>query len=289
VLKVYDRNGHLKDRAAGYPDQAVSAGFACNTGQANNDAPFIWNGKLYNTDPAAIYTSPGPTAADQIVRVRDAGFYRISYSVLTGNGSIADGRWDVVLRRIAAGTSSWTVKPMGGDLGRFENMGRTSGGYVKFNYSAPIYLGAGDGVMLTINGSNFTYADSSWSNLYIDKVASSVGVAPEPWTHVTSLLNGWTQHPGAGREKVGYRKTPDGMLHIKGEIQPGSSASWALPAFVLPLGYRPATEKRLARMIWAGATPVGHLYINTSGEVTPYSPNTASEFYLTGEGFFLDA
>lgn len=63
----------------------------------------------------------------------------------------------------------------------------------------------------------------------------TVGVAGEP-----AFENGWTNF-GGGFEGARFWKDPEGVVHVEGLIKSGTVTS---TMFTLPVGYRPATNKR---------------------------------------------
>jgi hypothetical protein len=111
-------------------------------------------------------------------------------------------------------------------------------------------------------------------------VASSVGVAPEPWTTAT-YQNGWTTQPG--RLAAAFFKDPHGMVHLRGSLNAQSAT--ALPAFTLPAGYRPAGEMDYPFSYFPVATStmvVGQLNVLADGTVRPViAANTGSGTFST--------
>ena len=116
---------------------------------------------------------------------------------------------------------------------------------------------------------------SGWQDLSI--LPGSVPI--EPW-HVVGaagepfLGSGWT-HLGAPYNNVGFRKTPDGRVQLRGVAVPAAGA--AAIAFTLPVGYRPAATMFVPALGFKSAN--GHLTVNcsigTDGFVQP-SANQAA-------------
>jgi hypothetical protein len=105
----------------------------------------------------------------------------------------------------------------------------------------------------------------------------TVGAAGEP-----GFLNSWLAYGGPGYTTPGFRKFPDGRVRLKGGLRSGVLAQ---PAFVLPVGYRPAQPHRI--IVYGqttGPTVPCLLYIDTSGNVHPYS-GTNTEFDIDGVEF----
>jgi hypothetical protein len=105
----------------------------------------------------------------------------------------------------------------------------------------------------------------------------TVGAAGEP-----GFLNSWLAYGGPGYTTPGFRKFPDGRVRLKGGLRSGVLAQ---PAFVLPVGYRPAQPHRI--IVYGqttGPTVPCLLYIDTSGNVYPYT-GTNTEFDIDGVEF----
>lgn len=75
-----------------------------------------------------------------------------------------------------------------------------------------------------------------------DADGSTVSVSPGSITSeafiAASLENSWVNFSGGFRQ-AGYKKTPDGTIHIRGMVKDGSAAGADI--FSLPSGYRPTT------------------------------------------------
>ncbi|HCQ30141.1 MAG TPA: hypothetical protein DIU39_07635 [Flavobacteriales bacterium] len=80
------------------------------------------------------------------------------------------------------------------------------------------------------------------------------GIVQEPWQNVT-LQNGWINY-GTGYAAPQFYKDKEGVIHVKGLIQNGTTAPGTV-LFNLPLGYRPS-ERRIVQTTTGGtSTPYG--------------------------------
>ena len=102
----------------------------------------------------------------------------------------------------------------------------------------------------------------------------------EEWT-APSFLNGWVDY-GSPFEPAGYFKDTLGILHLRGFIKSGTIG---LPAFILPVGCRPAYEAFYGT---ASNDAFGQCVIQMStgdeGKVIPYIGNN-TWFSLAGITF----
>lgn len=118
--------------------------------------------------------------------------------------------------------------------------------------SSPIAYGA---------GSNEQY--SHWEG---ELLATSAGVAPEPWRTVgnagePAFQNGWTHYDTTTWGPCQFRKDPHGVVWIRGSVKNGSSGA----AFTLPVGYRPSRHAAWPIPYGGGAT--SYLMVRTTGTV----------------------
>jgi hypothetical protein len=70
-----------------------------------------------------------------------------------------------------------------------------------------------------------------------DGVRVCNGASLYPWVAPT-LLNGWVNF-NSGFDLVGYQKSDDGWVSLRGGVAPGTTAAYT-PIFNLPAGYRPS-------------------------------------------------
>jgi hypothetical protein len=101
----------------------------------------------------------------------------------------------------------------------------------------------------------------------------------EAWT-APALLNGWVNY-GAGFNPVGYWRDPHGVVHLRGVVKSGATATSVI--FVLPAGYRPANREAIA--VDAGGA-FGRVDVLPSGDVTPVFGSVA---YMTLDGITFRA
>jgi hypothetical protein len=99
-------------------------------------------------------------------------------------------------------------------------------------------------------------------------VASSVGVAPEPWHQIgnpgePAFQNSWSNYGGGtgAHERGGFMKDPHGFVHLRGLLQ--APASPNVVAFTLPVGYRP-TYIQMFSTVCAG-NAMGRIQVNSDG------------------------
>jgi hypothetical protein len=93
----------------------------------------------------------------------------------------------------------------------------------------------------------------------------------EDWITPT-LLNGWTVGSGYA---VSYRKDADGVVHLRGRVDAGSSSQ----IMALPVGYRPSYTAGFACM----STAYARCTVGVGGEVNAYS--YTSYVFLDGISF----
>lgn len=100
----------------------------------------------------------------------------------------------------------------------------------------------------------------------------------DPW-HSASLVSGWVNF-GVGNAVPGYRREGS-RVYLRGVL---SAGAFGVPAFVLPLGYRPPHNVPLPVVSNAAA---GYLSILVDGSVNPMS-GSATWFSLEGTSFSLE-
>lgn len=87
-------------------------------------------------------------------------------------------------------------------------------------------------------------------------------VVLEQW-NAPSLLNSWTYY-GAPFNTPGYWKDPNGIVHLRGVLKPGT---YGASMFQLPAGYRPAAQELIGVDTFAAADTMGRIEIQTDGNV----------------------
>lgn len=140
-------------------------------------------------------------------------------------------------------------------------------GYVRIGGAA----GSGDGrVMDQGQGWNATWTSPSltWTD----------NSSPLVWTTPT-LSAGWTQYEPAIFSLVGYTKTADGIVHLKGLVGGGSGT-----IFMLPEGYRPKKQKLF---VTVGSDVIARLDVTPAGGVQ-FSSGNSSWLTLSGLSFVAD-
>jgi hypothetical protein len=101
-----------------------------------------------------------------------------------------------------------------------------------------------------------------------DTVWHEVGAAGEP-----PFQNGWTNY-GSGFTGGGFRRMPDGTVHLRGLVRSGTMGA---PIFTLPVGYR-----------WDGATYC-HLPVMSNNALASLLMNSNGELSLgTGSNVWVD-
>ncbi|WP_176016652.1 right-handed parallel beta-helix repeat-containing protein [Burkholderia sp. BCC0398] len=92
--------------------------------------------------------------------------------------------------------------------------------------------------------------------------AGSFIVAPAPFAVVTSgsLTNGWS----LGAYAVGYKKSSDGKVQLRGAVVAGTLGS---PAFTLPQAYWPPQRANFAALTSTGT--LASVIVDTNGNVVP--------------------
>jgi hypothetical protein len=101
----------------------------------------------------------------------------------------------------------------------------------------PISLGAVRG-LIAANSSAIADNAAAVSQNAADIAALQAAQEDTGWIAPT-LLNGYTNYSGTW-EQAGYRRI-NGVVHLRGLLDPPSlSGTPAIPAFVLPVGFRPA-------------------------------------------------
>ena len=107
----------------------------------------------------------------------------------------------------------------------------------------------------------------------------SVGAAPFA---SVSLLNTWT----AGTHTVGYKKFENGLVELRGNATAGVSSLGA-PAFVLPVGYRPAQQRIFACI--TAANTLAQVIVDTNGNVAPNVPGGSAGVVVNLDGCMFNA
>jgi hypothetical protein len=114
-----------------------------------------------------------------------------------------------------------------------------------------------------------------------DQLQSDLNANVEEWISV-SFSNSWVDF-GGGFATTQYRKDPWGVVHIKGAVKNGSSASANM--FTLPVGYRPTETLDFPNVSNAG---LAQIRISTGGVVNAVGGGSTTVTFLNGITFFTD-
>ena len=117
-----------------------------------------------------------------------------------------------------------------------------------------------------INGSDNFNTNDVVTDTELNTAVSSI--EDSGWITPT-FENGWTHYPSPFGD-VRYRKI-NGVVHIEGIMKDGTISN-TLPAFTLPVGFRP--KARLLRATQSDSV-LGRLDVDTNGYVIPYSGSNA--------------
>ena len=120
--------------------------------------------------------------------------------------------------------------------------------------------------MSQIAGVWASLADIEFDTESVSSVTSVVAQPMEPWhtvgaTGEPAFQNSWVA--GASGPVTAFRKDPLGRVHIKGNVQNGTSAS---AVFTLPAGYRPPSNRYFV-VLGAGGAAGNYINITAAGDV----------------------
>lgn len=91
-----------------------------------------------------------------------------------------------------------------------------------------------------------------------------------PWVDVT-LVNGWV-NAGSGYANAGYMIDASGFVHLRGAISSGTAN---VDAFVLPSGFRPATQSLTGVVSGSLSNVLSYVLITPAGAVQ-VGPNSTT-------------
>lgn len=100
-------------------------------------------------------------------------------------------------------------------------------------------------------------------------VGAMSSLAEAPWTAPGAYTNGWTQ-TSAGTFPVGYQRSWDGQVSLRGQVTAGASSS-GQAAFTLPAQYRPS--RALTLPVVKGGGIISYVSVFTTGVVAPAAAN----------------
>lgn len=124
----------------------------------------------------------------------------------------------------------------------------------------------GDAYRNSTTGFLRVYNGASWDE-YGPNNPQISGVALNSWATGT-LQNSWIAAGIAGANATpGYRVTPDGFVHLRGQVKNGTGNA---AVFTLPVGLRPALDMYIVCQGNTGSADVmARLRIGSSGAVAP--------------------
>jgi hypothetical protein len=104
-----------------------------------------------------------------------------------------------------------------------------------------------------------------------------IGDSGEP-----AFENSWVNQ-GTGDEDAAYYKDPYGIVHLRGQVDTGTSGT---AVFTLPEGYRSSAQKQFPADADSSST-YARVQINSNGAVVPYfnAGGAATRFSLDGVSF----
>jgi hypothetical protein len=126
----------------------------------------------------------------------------------------------------------------------------------------------------TIIGPNKYY--SSVTGAEIDPIIVVNGTAISGvWSNGTISLSGWTSQSTGTFHALGYFKTRDGNVLLRGKVA-GAAAAVGSTIFTLPVGYRPQTRGQQLEVFGAvnGVNQIVAIQILTTGQVQILTANT---------------
>lgn len=210
----------------------------------------------------------------------------ISSSTITGLTRAADGGTAYA----HAAANAYIVAPIGGAIDFYEANQAVLNTIGKIAAAGDLLQGSGANTLAKLAASSTTGAvlrsngagmALSWDTTYAPSLDSG-------WSGLPSLLNSWGD-VGAPLASTGYR-VQGNWVHLRGAIVGGASGA---EAFLLPLGYRPATDLVLTAACANGGTRDTCLLsvygvTSTVGEVIPNFTTAGSTVYLDGLRFPKD-
>lgn len=265
ALTIFNRDGTAKNSEPGFAPQSVvarvyRAGAQTSIGLTATNIPF--DAKSF--DPFGFYDTTTYRFQPKV-----AGYYSVNCQLLF-TGIVGGQRVEL---HIAKNGSN--VYRMADATANAADWGVNGSGMVYLNGSTD-YVNVVS--IITTTARNF-YSGESLSYAEFSLVGTSVGVAPEPWHLIGALgepgfQNSWTNWGAAPNPQAGFKKTPDGTIHLKGRLKGGNSSS---TAFTLPTGYRPTDERRITGSpnlvfiqangdvsIWGTSSPITETNIEVS-------------------------
>lgn len=242
MLKTYTADGREKNKGQSYAPQGVACVLAANNPPAVNN-PGNGNPVNFSTveaDPFQMATSTSRITA------KVPGYYEVEATV--GYSGAAACQWRLIKNGAVV-------------LGYHE-----SGGTVwwegKGSIATVVYLGVGDYIETQQSqGPAVNTAALAYRRMSATLVASSVGVAPEPWHTIgnpgePAFTQAGAAPYGGAYTAPAFRKLPDGTVRCRGLVNLASGLAATAVLVTLPAGYRPSAQELLATQSNLGAQRV---------------------------------
>jgi hypothetical protein len=145
---------------------------------------------------------------------------------------------------------------------------------------AHIYIDSGARDTIIGNNKYYNYATGAETTpIIVDNGVGTFGV----WKNATISLSGWTSQ-GATENVLGYFKTRDGTVHLRGRV--AGSATVPATLFTLPTGFRPNTKNIQFSAFGSVSAVRGEVQfvVNAAGSVVILT-NNATALDLNGISF----
>lgn len=115
------------------------------------------------------------------------------------------------------------------------------------------------------------YESNADTNAFTSAYETDVDNIPviESWIALT-LANNWVEYNTSGYGVASYRKDEFGTVHVRAMLTNGTIG---VPAFTLPVGYRPIGRKIIAGI--SSGDVMGRIDVLSNGDVRPQSGATA--------------
>lgn len=237
MFKAYTADGREKNKGQSFAPQGVvfSAGHTAQRAIGTGVTQMLFDTKDY--DPFGIYNP-----ANSRCTPKAPGYYRFTVAMRSATGVAGDTGIIALYKNGVAYKWVYNVyqAATGAMFASFTAYANGSTDYFEI-YAA-------------YSVARNTSADPSTNWFQGEMVASSVGVAPEPWHVIGAAGEPAFQNSGVaygGYTAPAFRKLPDGTVRLRGLINlanglPNSASSLTTgTVFTLPAGYRPAAQELL--------------------------------------------
>jgi hypothetical protein len=280
-VQVYTADGRPKEKGLSFAPQGVTfAAHASAAGTYDVDNSPVVQMNTKEFDPFNWYDT-----STYRWTPKAAGYYEINWQVHQGAWLNQDSSWRALLYKNGTLYRAGDMRQDESVQANDPELRMSSGA------SSLVYLnGSTDYLDIRIY-SNYT-ADNTrtirpgpewcWWNGHL--VASSIGVAPEPWhvvgaTGEPAFLNGWTNTASVSDYgPCRFRKDPHGVVWLEGYLVAVANND----VFTLPVGYRPGQNylELPIRFVSGGAYTMGLCQIRGSG--APSSAGNVRLYNNTG-------